>query len=127
MGFLDRILKRTPEPVDPTITPNYAIRAGQLVQLQGALGVLVDTLKQTGCQSAPGWPERIAEYVEEIKLAGDLRGRQFGWDEFVDLLFEIRPAIKGTPDAGWEAVVDAQQQLMRLVEGMREPRSDELS
>ena len=63
MGFLDKILGRGDEPADRTVTPDLKIRAGQLMQLQGAMGELVDAMRDHPAISNPGWSERSLEYV----------------------------------------------------------------
>ncbi|HNV10100.1 MAG TPA: hypothetical protein PKN27_02045 [Propionibacteriaceae bacterium] len=126
MGFLDKILGRTDEPVDRQITPDLKLRPGQLLQLQGALGELVDAMRDHRAISSPGWSERVQEYVRAIQTAGDMRSRAFAWEELVDLTFEIRPAIKGPVPEGMEAIGVAQDKVSRVVEALRVPTDGEI-
>lgn len=126
MGIIDKILGRGDEPVDRTVTPDLKVRSGQLMQLQGALGDLVDAMRAHPAIVSPGWSERVQEYVRAIRTAGEMRSRSFGWDELIDLTFEIRPAVKGTPPAGMEAVVAAQTRVMSLVAALSVPLDSEI-
>ena len=127
MGLFDRFRKPVVTPTERVIVPNKAIRASQLMQLEGAVLDVLGEMEKLPAWMNPRWQAQAQEFSRVVTASRDLRSRDYDWQQLMDVAFEVRPVIKGAAAReGMEHLVELQDRMMAIATALTTPRDDEI-
>ena len=137
MGLFDRFRKAEVTPTERVIVPNRAVRASQLMQLEGAVLDVLDEMEKLPAWMNPRWQAQAQEFSRVIAASRGLRNTDYDWQQLMDVAFEVRPVIKGGPPPagtggamrapeGMEHLMELQGRMMAIATALTEPRADEV-
>ncbi|HET9126766.1 MAG TPA: hypothetical protein VFN73_01680 [Propionibacteriaceae bacterium] len=127
MGLFDRFRKPTVTPTERVITPNKAVRASQLMQLEGAVLDVLAEMDTLPARLNPRWQAQAQEFSRVVASSRNLRAGDYDWQQLMDVAFEVRPVVKGAAvPEGMEHLVELQERMMAIATALTTPRDDEV-
>ncbi|HEX2858572.1 MAG TPA: hypothetical protein VHO26_14010 [Propionibacteriaceae bacterium] len=127
MGLFDRFRKPAVTLTERVIVPNKAVRASQLMQLEGAVLDVLAEMDRLPARLNPRWQAQEQEFSRVVASSRDLRARDYDWQQLMDVAFEVRPVVKGASvPEGMEHLAELQERMMAIATALTTPRDDEV-